>query len=311
MGKQGIRKRKKRNTGFTSQRSETMRFCRKHLRWFSWGLTWFIFLSMVVMLLTVITGCGHTITHTDRGTGLVARIPLPDGSSLIDLKVGKIDSTTTVLRGNSTYDSSASTGGTLFGSASTSDRTFVATGIQLNEGYLKEVLTSPDVDPATKVALAQAIVQVKAAQSKPTVTKSVGAATSTGETPPTEVEPVAVGLDNVVNRVAEVTPKVVEPVAKATAEVVKDAAVTTQKVSEDWSSVMNRWWIIALSGLIIVGAIVAFILKRYKKKTKDNKQITDESVKDRAVVEDDINAKVTDPDDAQSINIERPADNER
>lgn len=311
MGKQGIRKRKKKRNVTVSQRSTTLRFIRNNFAWFSYGLTYFIIISMILMLMLAMSGCGHTITHTDRGTGLIARIPLPDGSSLIDLKVGKIDSTTTVLRGNSTYDSSASTGGTLFGSASTSDRTFVATGIQLNEGYLKDVLTSPDVDPATKVALAQAIVQVKAAQSKPTVTKSVGAATSTGETPPTEVEPVAVGLDNVVNRVAEVTPKVVEPVAKATAEVVKDAAVTTQKVSKDWSNVMNRWWIIALAGLIIVGAVVAFVLKRYKKKTEDNKQTTDESVKDQAAVEDDINAKATDPDDAQSINIERPTDNER
>ena len=74
---------------------------------------------------------------------------------------------------------------------------------------------------------------------------------------------------------------------------------------------MNRWWIIALAGLIIVGAVVAFVLKRYKKKTEDNKQTTDESVKDQAAVEDDINAKATDPDDAQSINIERPTDNER
>ena len=265
MGKQGIRKRKKRGNVTVSQRSTTLRFIRKNLAWFSYGLTYFIVGSMILMLMFAMSGCGHTVTHTDRGTGLIARIPLPDGSSLIDIKVGKIDSTTTVLRGNSTYDSSASTGGTVFGSASTSDRTFVATGIQLNEGYMAEVLQSPDVDPATKVALAQALVQVQANKPRPTVTKAVGAATSSGDNPNTSVEPVAVGVDNVVNRVAEVTPKVVEPVAKATAEVVKDAAVTTQKVSKDWSSVMNRWWIIVLAGLIIVGAVVAFILKHYKK----------------------------------------------
>lgn len=266
MGKQGIRKRKKRTIGYSTHRSITTRFIRKNLSWFSYGMTATIIGAMFLMLCVIMSGCGHTITHTDRGTGLVARIPLPDGSSLIDLKIGKIDSTTTVLRGNSTYDSSASTGGTLFGTASTSDRTFVATGMQLNEGYLKDVLTSPDVDPATKVALTQALIQVQAAKAKPTVTKSVGAATSTGDNPNTTVEPVSVGMDNVVNRVAEVAPKVVEPVAKATTEVVKDAATTTQKVSSDWSSVMNRWWIIALAGIIIVGAIVAFIFRRYKKK---------------------------------------------
>ena len=300
MGKPGIRKRKKKRQLFTSQRSETMRFCRNHLKWFSWTIVWFLIISMFLMLCVTLTGCGHTITHTDRGTGLVASIPLPDGSSLIDLKIGKIDSTTTVLRGNSTYDSAASTGGTLFGSASTSDRTFVATGMQLNEGYMKDVLTSPDVDPATKVALAQALVQVAAAKSKPTVTKAVGAATSSGENPDNKVEPVAVGLDNVVNRVAEVTPKVVEPVAKATTEVVKDVATTTKSVSSDWSKVVNKWWIIAAGALLIIGAVVAFILRYIKKKQSSN-TFVDKTVLDSQEVD-------RDKDTAEHINIERPTE---
>ena len=209
-----------------------------------------------------ISGCGHSITHVDRGTGLVARIPLPDGSALIDLKVGKIDSTTTILRGNSTYDSSASTGGTLFGSASTSDRTFVATGIQLNEGYLKDVLTSPSVDPATKVAMVQAIAQVQAAKPKPTVTKAVGAATSTGEKPDTSVEPVAVGVDNVVNRVAEAAPKVVAPVASVTKDVVKDVTTTVDGVSKDWKLV----WIVVSVVVTIIAGLIAFIIWRIKRR---------------------------------------------
>ena len=274
-----------------------MRFCKKHLSWFSWTIVWFLTISMFLMLSITLTGCGHTITHTDRGTGLVARIPLPDGSSLIDLKIGKIDSTTTVLRGNSTYDSSASTGGTLFGSASTSDRIFVATGIQLNEGYMKDVLTNPDVDPATKVALAQALVQVAAAKPKPTVTKAVGAATSSGENPDNKVEPVAVGLDNVVNRVAEATPKVIEPVAKATTEVVKDVATTTKSVSSDWSKVVNKWWIIAVGALLIVGAIVAFIFRFIKKK-----QSVDALVNDTASGSQKVEQE---KDTAEYINIER------
>ena len=266
MGKQGIKKRKKRSVAtYASQRPPMIRFIRRELSWFCYGLTGLIMLSMVLMLVVCLTGCGHTITHTDRGTGLVARIPLPDGSSLLDLKIGKIDSTTTVLRGNSTYDSSASTGGTLFGSASTSDRTFVATGMQLNEGYLKDVLTSPDVDPATKVAIAQAIVQVQATNPKPTVTKAVGAATSTGENPNTEVEPVAVGVDNVVNRVAQVAPKVVTPVADAAKDIVKDTTSTVDSVSKDWKLV----WIVVATAVVVVAGIVAFIVLKLRKKKKE------------------------------------------
>src|SRR5574344_518401 len=91
-------------------------------------------LALVTVLSMILFGCGHSITHTDRGTGMVARIPLPDGSSLIDLKFGKIDSTTTILRGGASYDSIASTGGSVFGSGGTSDRIFISTIPQLNEG---------------------------------------------------------------------------------------------------------------------------------------------------------------------------------
>ena len=266
MGSSGMKRKKTKQKTFF--RSTIMSICRTKLKWFSYLIVTLVFVSFVGMLCAVLSGCGHTITHTDRGTGLVARIPLPDGSSLIDLKIGKIDSTTTVLRGNSTYDSSASTGGTLFGSASTSDRTFVATGLQLNEGYLKEVLTSPDVDPDTKVALAKAIVQVKAAKSNPSVTKSVGAATSVGEKPDVEVQPVAVGVDNVVNKVAEVTPKVVAPVADATKSVVKDVASTVSDVSEDWSSVFVKWWWVLVA---VVVAVVSIVIWIKKKKSSENK----------------------------------------
>lgn len=260
MGKAGIKKRKRTSTPM-SPRSTVARFIKKNFSWVSYGISMFIFLAYTLILCCVLTGCGHTITHTDRGTGIIARIPLPDGSSLIDVKIGKIDSTTTVLRGNSTYDSSASTGGTLLGSASTSDRTFVATGIQLNEGYLKEVLTSPSVDPTTKIALTHAIMQVKAAQAKPTVTKSVGAATSSGDNPKSAVEPVAVGLDNIVNRAAEVAPKVVVPVTTAAKSVVKNVSTTVDDVSKDWKLV----WIIGCGVVGLLAILGWFIIIKFFK----------------------------------------------
>jgi hypothetical protein len=95
----------------------------------------YIKILLPLYCLFFLCSCGHNITHTDRGTGFILRIPLPDGSSLIDLKLGKIDSTTTVLRGGATYDSSASTGGSILGPMGTSDRIQVSTVPQLNEGY--------------------------------------------------------------------------------------------------------------------------------------------------------------------------------
>lgn len=291
MGRQGIKRRKKKGNVTVSHRSTIFRFIKNNLAWFSYGLTYFIIISMIFMLMAVMCGCGHSVTHTDRGTGLVARIPLPDGSSLIDIKIGKIDSTTTVLRGNSTYDSSASTGGTIFGSASTSDRTFVATGIQLNEGYMAEVLQSPDVDPATKVALAQALVQVQANKPKPTVTKAVGAATSSGDTPNTSVEPVAVGVDNIVNRVAETAPKVVVPVAAATKDVVKDVTTTVDTISKDWKTNIISIVVAVIVAFVII-ALVVYVYIRKRNNTN-------------AIAKDD---RLDTNNDEQPQNVESPKD---
>jgi len=136
-----------------------------------------LMLSLGVLLLCC--SCGHNITHTDRGTGVIMRIPLPDGSSLIDLKLGKIDSTTTVLRGGATYDSAASTGGSLFGTMGTSDRVQVSTIPQLNEGNLRDVLNDNKTPKEVKIALIQYLINQKAPTPLPTATKTIGAATGT------------------------------------------------------------------------------------------------------------------------------------
>ena len=57
-----------------------------------------LFFCIITLLLC---SCGHNIAHIDRGTGLKLRIPMPDGTALVDLSIGKIDSTTFILRGNS------------------------------------------------------------------------------------------------------------------------------------------------------------------------------------------------------------------
>jgi hypothetical protein len=156
---------------------------------------------------------------------------------------------------------------------------------------MAEVLQNPSVDSATKVALAQAIMHVQASKPKPTVTKAVGAATSTGEKPDTTVEPVAVGVDNVVNRVAEVTPKVVVPVADATKTVVKDISTTVGTVSKDWKT--N---IISIAVAVIVAFIVvSFVVYWYIHKRNS----TDAIVKD---------GKLDKIDDEQPQNIEGPKD---
>lgn len=261
MGRQGIRKRKKRNTNITSKRSISQRYIKRHLSWFSYGLVGFMTLSGIIMLCLCLTGCGHSFIHVDKGKGVVLRIPLPDGGSLVDFKMGMIDSTTAVIRGNTTYDSSASTGGASFTSAGTSDRIFLSTGMQLNEGYLKDVLTDPSVDTTTKVELAKAVAQMKPIPPLNTVTKTVSAATVSGGAA-SDIEPMKVGLDNVVDKVAQVAPKVVTPVADATKHVVKDVTTTVDTISNDWKTNVA---IIAIA-VVFVLIIIALVIYGYLRK---------------------------------------------
>jgi hypothetical protein len=114
----------------------------------------YIFITSTVGLLC---GCGHSIVRTDRGTGLHLRVPNPfqQGDSIVDLKVGNIDTTMAVIRGNTTFDSTSAKGGSLTGTGGISERVVVSTNPQLNEGYVAEVLTSPNVDPETKREVAE------------------------------------------------------------------------------------------------------------------------------------------------------------
>ena len=263
MGTCRSKRRRKRNTSIVKVRSSAMNFCRKKLAWFSYSIVTLLIISLVISLCVVLTGCGHSFIHVDKGKGAVLRIPLPDGGSLVDFKVGMIDSTTAVIRGNTTYDSSASTGGASFTSAGTADRIFLSTGIQLNEGYLKDVLTDPSVDTATKVELAKVMAQMKPTPPRSTVTKTVSAASASGGSA-TNIEPMKVGLDNVVDKVAQVAPKVVTPVASAAKSVVKDVTTTADNISSDWKSVAMMVCAIALVAVLIVAYVIIWIRKRKK-----------------------------------------------
>jgi hypothetical protein len=62
-------------------------------------------LSFFVIVITIfVTGCGHTMYHKVEGTGVYARIPLPNGGSLIEVAGGDINITSATLRGGATLD---------------------------------------------------------------------------------------------------------------------------------------------------------------------------------------------------------------
>lgn len=130
----------------------------------------------------ILTGCGHNIVHIDNGIGLEAKIPIPfSGEDLITVKIGKIDSTTLVLRGNSKFDSQIETTGSASVNADNAtkgnagsngvikQKIEFSAGAQLNEGYLKDVLVDPNISAEDKAKIIQTFVQqTKSEQSQTT-----------------------------------------------------------------------------------------------------------------------------------------------
>ena len=89
-----------------------------------------IFLLCFILFLF---GCGHSFVTVDKGIGIHAKIPLPNGASLVDVKLGYIDSTTTLIRGNTSVEASNSSGGSMFAlGAGTSQVVQVTSGPQVN-----------------------------------------------------------------------------------------------------------------------------------------------------------------------------------
>lgn len=226
-------------------------------------LSWiFLFILACIVsssIATVLSGCGHTVYHKVEGTGVYGRIPTPNGSSLVEVAIGDLAITSGMLRGGATYDENTSKGGT-FGSVSMGRHVYLSTEPALNEGYIESVLTSKDTDPKTKQLIAEYLISRQQRQPQQSSTTSVNSATATGANPPIS-KPTRTGVDNVVDKAAEVAPKVVEPVTNATKSVVKDVTTTVTEVSGDWKTVIL---VICLIVVIILG-IAGYFLIRYLK----------------------------------------------
>ena len=141
----------------------------------------FCFLCLAAFILT---GCGHNIANIDRGIGLDLSIPVPfSGENIVSVKLGQIDSTSLILRGNTQFESqsettgsaSANTSGTTSGGADgkggITQKIKFTTGPQLNEGYLRDVLTDPNISKEDKAAMINALTKNSASTSNKSETK--------------------------------------------------------------------------------------------------------------------------------------------
>lgn len=238
---------------------------KKYLKYF----TTFFMLGLV--------GCGHSTYHKVEGTGLYGRVPLPNGTSLVEVAIGDLSITSGILRGGTTLDENTSKGGT-FGTVSLGRHTTLRTEPAMNEGNLRDVLTSSNVDNKTKQKIAEYLItrtQLPPPASAVTSVNS-GAATGDKESIP-QATPTKTGIDNAVDKVAEVTPKIVEPIADNASKVITNISNdieqgTSNVVNGFWNTIKSiKTWIIISLGIIIITFLTIYhILK--KKNARDSKR---------------------------------------
>lgn len=222
-------------------------------------------LLVFLFSMMLITGCGHNIVCNDKGTGILFRVPLPDGNSLFELKLGNIESSRAIIRGNSTYDILTSTGGQFISSAGTTSRILLTSNIQLNEGNIKNILTSPNLSDQAKIMLINFLTSQKAPNTTPMTIKSVGTAGST-EKDSLKVEAIKDALvQKTSDTINNITPVLAQGTIKTTSKITNSLENTAKTVQINYQLqrlITNIIIILAL--LIIFLVLLTFILKAFK-----------------------------------------------
>jgi hypothetical protein len=227
-------------------------------------------------LLTLgLVGCGHTMYHKVEGTGLYGRIPTPNGGSLVEIAIGDMNITSGILRGGATLDENTSKGGT-FGTVSIGRHTHLSTVPAVNEGNIRDILTSPNADEKTKQMIAEYLItrSQNVAPSSAVTAVNAGAATGDKDSIP-KADPTKTGFDNAVDRVTEVAPKIVKPIADNTAKAITDISHdikegTTDITSGLWDTIKSiKYIIISILGVVSLVLLGIFIWK--KKQHRDQR----------------------------------------
>lgn len=224
----------------------------------------------IVIFCATLTGCapGHSIVTVDRGVGLHFRIPLLlDGStdtSLVDLKFGSIDSSTALIRGGTTFSANNAKGGGL-GSLSTGDYFIISSNPGLTEGYMRDVMSSPNVDAATKAKLAEYLLRNQGAPAPVAASAvSVNAAATSGSNPP-EVKFATTGFD----KIADTVPEVVKPITNTVEHVTTETVNAVPGYLKSYQGLFAVTVACVLSLIIILGTIFfKWFFGLFKKKAK-------------------------------------------
>ena len=145
----------------------------------------------------------------------------------------------------------------------------------MTEGNVRDVMTSPDADSATKQLVAEYLISREPMVPTASTTTAVNSGSATGGESAPLATPTRTGIDHITSTVGEAAPKVVKPIANATRSSVRDVSGAVKSVSGDiktasteWSETINATVIIVVCGsllLVLLICVTVFILKKEKR----------------------------------------------
>lgn len=133
-----------------------------------------ILIVAVIILALIVTSCGHNMVTQSKGIGI--DVSWTGENYVPNIKLGYWDETSAAVRGNANVSAStASGGGLMVGEGGTSQTFQIATGTQINEGYIKDILVDPNIDTEAKVAFIKALTKLECPATNGSVNKTTTA----------------------------------------------------------------------------------------------------------------------------------------
>jgi len=178
------------------------------------------------LLALTLAGCGHTFYFESDTIGLNATVPC--GERTIGVTIGSSKIVQASVRGGSTFETTTTSGaGILSGAGGVAKLSRMSTNMQLNEGYLADIMLSTNVTENVKIELAKALTTAKAPTYESAILQTGNSMANTGNE---AVKSNVVGhVDKTgVDLIVATTPEIVKPVVSGAVEVVDN---TVNKVT--------------------------------------------------------------------------------
>ena len=120
---------------------------------------WIGALIFLLVLLTICSGCGHSMLVMNKNVGLLLRIPVGE-ANYVGFGIGSTESTVAAVRGGTSFESTTSAGGGFFsGTGAQNNITCFRSNLQFNEGNLRDAFVSPDIPMEVKLKLAEGVIE--------------------------------------------------------------------------------------------------------------------------------------------------------